>query len=77
MNYGIFLQIIAGIIAASAVWMVGRKKSYSKWGYIIGIISGFTWALMYVYYKQWFIMPVLLIHEYAWISGAYNHWVKK
>lgn len=76
MNYGILTQIVAGIIGASAVWMVGRKKSWYRWGYIVGIISQFTWLAMYLYYEQYYILPVLLIYGYAWGTGFINHWIK-
>lgn len=74
---GIILQILTGTFGAVAVWMISRKADWARYGYILGFISQFFWLALFFHYKQYFMIPTLLIYGYAWCSGFYLHWIKK
>lgn len=73
MTLGIFLQISTTIVGASAVYIVGRKKWWYKYGYAVGICSQVLWLSLFLYYQQYFMLPQILLYGYSWVTGFRNH----
>ncbi len=68
------LQILTGIFGAGAVWLVGQHKNWYRWGYVVGLISQFFWLALYICYRQWWMIPTIIVYWYSWWSGLKNHW---
>lgn len=73
MNLGIFLQISVTVIGASAVFMVGRKKRWYKYGYVVGMCSQILWLALFLYYQQYFMLPQILLYGSSWYLGYRSH----
>lgn len=69
-------QIAIMIFGASAIWLVGRKEHWKRWGYILGIIGQPFWFYTAYTNEQWGILIMCLFYFYAWLQGIYNHWIK-
>lgn len=75
--------MVAGIIqgfiflfSASAIWLVGRKESWRKWGYVCGLCAQPFWFYSTYQNEQWAIMALCVWYTYAWSMGVYNFIIK-
>lgn len=70
---GSILQVIvvSGGLLTNALL---ASKHYRKWGYLVGLINIFCWAVMEAYYKQWFMELTNIIFLIVWIRGLWNNW---
>lgn len=68
-------QIFIMVFGASAIWFVGRKEKWKRWGYIFGIISQPFWFYTSYTNEQWGILIMSLFYTYSWIQGIYNYWI--
>ncbi|WP_027064581.1 hypothetical protein [Maribacter sp. Hel_I_7] len=69
-------QIGIMIFGASAIWFVGRKESWKRWGYILGLLGQPFWIYSSVVNEQWGILIMTLFYTYSWSQGIYNYWIK-
>ncbi|MDY6970242.1 MAG: hypothetical protein SVR08_16535 [Spirochaetota bacterium] len=69
-------QIGIVVFGCSAIWLVGRKEHWSRWGYIIGLISQPFWFYTSIKSQQWGIVLVSCWYTYAWCQGLWNYWIK-
>lgn len=69
-------QIAIMILGASAIWLVGRKESWKRWGYILGMLSQPFWFYTAYTNEQWGILIMCIFYTYSWGSGIYNYWIK-
>lgn len=69
-------QIPLFILSASAIWFVGRKEEWKRWGYIIGLCSQPFWLYSSWTTNSWGIFCLSLFYTYAWGQGIYNYWLK-
>ena len=64
------------IFGMSAIWFVGRKEKWRKWGYILGLCAQPFWFWTTYHNKQWGIFFISIFYSYSWIQGIYNYWIK-
>lgn len=69
-------QVGIMIFGASAIWFVGRKESWKRWGYILGLLGQPFWIYSSVVNEQWGILIMTLFYTYSWSQGIYNYWIK-
>jgi hypothetical protein len=69
-------QIWIVVFGCAAVWMVGRRESWKKWGYVLGLCSQPAWIYTTWKSEQWGILIVAVWYTYAWGHGAYNYWIR-
>ena len=69
-------QIAIAIFGASAIWFVGRKEHWKRWGYIFGLISQPFWFYTAYTNEQWGILAMCLFYTYSWLQGFINYWIK-
>jgi len=69
-------QIGIMIFGASAIWFVGRKEKWKRWGYILGLIGQPFWIYSSIVNEQWGILIMTLFYTYSWSQGIYNYWIK-
>lgn len=77
MNIDTICQVFIFILGGSAIWLVGRKEKWRRWGYIIGLLGQPFWIYTSIHNKQWGILILSLWYGYAWAQGIWNFWVKK
>ena len=65
------------LFGCSAIWFVGRKEKWGRWGYIFGLCSQPFWFWTSIVNEQYGIMILSLWYTYSWIQGIYNFWIKK
>ena len=70
-------QIGIMLFGCSAVWLVGRKEHWRRWGYIAGLLGQPFWFYTTIQAEQWGIVILCFWYTYAWAQGAYNFWIKK
>ena len=70
-------QIAIMIFGASAIWLVGRKEKWRKWGYVLGFMGQPFWIYTAIISEQWGILVMTLFYAYSWSQGIYNYWIKE
>lgn len=53
MDIGQVNQIVIPILGCTAIWLVGRKEEWKRWGYIFGMLSQPFWLIETAMNKQW------------------------
>lgn len=62
--------------SAAAIWFVGRKEKWSRWGHICGLASQPFWIYTTIQAEQWGMLALSLFYAYCWGTGVYNYWIK-
>lgn len=70
-------QVFILLSSCSAIWFVGRKEEWKRWGYIFGMIGQPFWLIETFKGEQWGIFVVCLWYTYSWGQGIWNYWIKK
>lgn len=68
-------QIGLTIFGCAAIWFVGRKESWRRWGFIFGMLSQPFWFYTAWKHEQWGIFILCLWYTYSWGQGIWNFWV--
>ena len=69
-------QYMIMILGPSAVFVVGMKGKYRRWGYIIGAACQPFWFITLAYNKQWPVFIVAFLYTFSWLQGIWNHWIR-
>ena len=70
-------QIGVVVFGAPAIWFVGRKEHWKKWGYVLGMCSQPFWIVGMTYNRHWGMLALSLFYTYSWGQGIYNYWIKE
>jgi hypothetical protein len=70
-------QFFIFIFSASAIWFVGRTEKWSKYGYVLGLLSQPFWFYSTITQKQYGMLCLTIFYTYSWGQGFYNHFIKK
>ena len=70
-------QIGILIFGCSAVWLVGRKEHWRRWGYVMGLCGQPFWFYTTITAEQWGIVLLCCWYTYSWAQGVYNFWIKR
>jgi hypothetical protein len=62
------------LFGCSAVWMVGRPESWSRWGYVLGLCSQPFWFYMSIKRRDWGVFLLNWLYLYSWAQGTWYHW---
>ncbi len=65
------------MLGSTSIWLVSRTEKWSRWGYIIGLISQPFWFYNSYINEQWGILLMSCFYTYSWSQGVYNYWIKK
>ena len=63
-------QVWIIVFGCSAIWFVGAREPYRRWGYVLGLISQPAWLYASVVSEQWGVFLVSVIYLAAWIRGC-------
>ncbi len=72
----ILSQICVMIFGASAIWLVGRKEDWRRWGYIFGLCGQPFWIYSFITNQQYGMLIMTIFYTYSWSMGIYNYWIK-
>jgi hypothetical protein len=70
-------QFFIFIFGVSAIWLVGRKEDWRKWGFILGLCGQPFWIYTAYTTSQWGILFMCAFYTYSWASGVYQNFIKK
>lgn len=70
-------QIGIVLFGVGAIWLVGNKNKWQKYGYLVGLISQPFWFFAVVYTGQWGMFIVNVFYLISWINGFRNHFLRK
>jgi len=70
-------QFLLAVFSCSAIWLLARKSKWSRWGYIVGLLSQPFWLYIGIKNELWSIVFITLFYTYSWSLGVYNFWIKK
>jgi hypothetical protein len=66
------IQILLFTSSALAMWLITRKESWSKYGYIVGLCSQPFWLYSSFVHEQWGIFALGIFYLYSWVQGIFN-----
>ena len=70
-------QAMILVFGCSAVWFVGRKEHWKRWGYILGMFSQPAWFYTTITHEQYGIALLSLWYTYSWGQGIYFYWIEE
>jgi len=66
-------QVVIAVTGAAAIWMVGRKNAWRKWGYLVGLASQPFWLYATWTGGQYGMFALSCWYVYAWAQGYWNN----
>lgn len=69
-------QIIIALTSGGAIWFTTRKETWSRWGYILGLLGQPFWFYETYTNDQWGLFALTVFYTYSWCQGIYNYWIK-
>ena len=73
----IVAQVGLVLFSGLAIWFLGRREAWARWGWVFGLISEPFWLYTAIKTRQWGIVVMCMWWTYSWAQGLWNHWVKK
>lgn len=70
-------QIFILLFGCTSIWMIGRKESWSKYGFIIGLCGQPFWIYESIVNHQWGFLILTVWYIYSWSQGIYNNFINK
>jgi hypothetical protein len=70
-------QIMIFVLGSTALWLVGRPESWSRWGFVLGLCAQPFWYLTVIQHHQYGILALNICYTYSWIQGIYYKFYKK
>lgn len=71
------IQISLLLFSGTAIWFIGRKEKWKRWGYIFGLLGQPFWFIETIKNEQWGMFFLCLWYTYSWGQGIWNYWIKK
>lgn len=69
-------QLGAVLLGGLAIWFVGRRESWRRWGYILGLCGQPFWLWTTIAHEQYAIAAMCLWYAYSWAQGVWNYWIR-
>lgn len=66
--FGITLQILTAVIGGTAIYLRAKPK-YKLISCTLGLMSTPLWAVVYIYYHQWFLLPISILYLISWAEN--------
>ena len=70
MEFGILL------FGCTAIWFVGRREDWRRWGYIFGLCAQPFWFVMLFRDGKYLVLGLSALYSYSWAQGVWFHWIK-
>jgi len=62
------------LLSTAAIWLVGGKSRFRRWGYVAGVASEPLWLYTSWVNGQWGVFLLSIVYGILWARGAWNHW---
>lgn len=69
-------QIWMVLFSCAAIWLLGRRESWRRWGFIVGIIGQIAWFYTSICNRQWGLFLITVWWTYSYAQGIWFYWVK-
>ena len=70
-------QVAIVVFGCSSIWFVAQKKSWSRWGFVLGHDSQPFWFWLSWRTHSWGLGICSVWYLYSWAQGFYNHWLRR
>ena len=70
-------QIGIVVFGCAAIWFIGRREAWRRWGFILGLCSQPFWFWTAYEHRQWGVGVLAVFYTYAWAQGVWNYWIRK
>ncbi|MGO9370693.1 MAG: hypothetical protein ACLQBD_01175 [Syntrophobacteraceae bacterium] len=64
------------IFGCAAIWLLGRREDWRRWGYVAGLVSQPAWLFSGFYHHQWGLILISCWYTYSWVQGVWNFWIR-
>lgn len=68
-------QIWILALGGAAIWLVGRKEKWGRWGFVVGAVSQPAFLYTTFVHDQWGMFILALWYTYSWLQGIYYNWL--
>jgi len=69
-------QVAIIVLSCPAIWLVGRREPWRRWGFILGLLGQPFWLWSTWQNEQWGIFAVSAWYTYSWMQGIWNFWIR-
>ena len=69
-------QVAIVILGGSAIWLLGRREDWKRWGYVLGMLSQPFWFWATLRTEQWGLFVLSIWYTFSWGQGIWNYWIK-
>lgn len=69
-------QIMIFVLGASGIYLLSRNDKYSKWGFVLCLLSQPFWFISAYITNSWGIFAVSVIYCASYINGIKNWFYK-
>lgn len=69
-------QIFIFLLGVPALWLIGRKEPWHRWGFILGLLAQPFWYYTAIKNHQYGVTILNICYTYCWIQGIYFNFVK-
>ena len=73
----LFSQICIVIFGASSIWFISRKEKWSRYGFILGLISIPPYLYTTYINDQGGMFVLTLFYCYSYCQGIWNYFIKE
>jgi hypothetical protein len=70
-------QALIALTSLAAIWMVTRDKSWSRWGYMVGLAGQPFWLYSTFAAGQVGMFIVSLLYTWFWMQSIRDEWFSK
>lgn len=67
------VQTVLAALSGLAIYLVGRKDSWQRWGYVAGLASQPFWLYSTFNGELWGMFALSCFYTFAWGQGVYNY----
>lgn len=71
MNLDLLSQFLILCLGGASIWLVSRRESWNRWGFVIGLLSQPFWFYTTLEAKQYGVFLLNLWYTYSFCQGIY------
>lgn len=69
-------QVGIVVCSGAAAWLVGRRESWRRWGFIVGLAGQPFWAWAAWKGHQGGVLLMVAWYAFAYAQGVWNYWIR-
>lgn len=75
--FDVVSQVVVLVSCIVGTWLLGRKESWMRWGYIACFVAQPFWLYSTFVHQTWGMFALNFWTTYTWGQGIWNYWIKK